>query len=92
MVVQSNEFNESDIRTVVVCCLTTNLKRADAPGNVLLNPGEGDLPKQSVVNVSQIFAMDERDLDDKRGGLDHVMMRDVVAGIRLILEGERGLP
>jgi mRNA interferase MazF len=92
VVVQSNEFNDSGIRTVLVSCLTTNLSRANAPGNVLLSPGEGDLPEQSVVNVSQTFTMDERDLDDRRGGLDHVRMRDVVGGLRRLLEGERGLP
>jgi mRNA interferase MazF len=92
VVVQSNEFNDSEIRTVLVTCLTTNLSRANAPGNVPLSPGEGDLPEQSVVNVSQTFTMDERDLDDKRGGLDYVRMRDVVGGIRRLLEGARGLP
>jgi mRNA interferase MazF len=92
VVVQSNEFNDSDIRTVLVSCLTTNVNRANAPGNVLLAPGEGDLPEQSVVNVSQTFTMDERDLDDRRGGLDYVRMRDVVAGIRRVLEGAQGLP
>jgi mRNA interferase MazF len=92
VVVQSNEFNDSDIRTVLVSCLTTNLSRANSPGNVLLVPGEGDLPEQSVVNVSQTFAMDERDLDDGRGGLDHVRMREVVGGITRLLEGEHGLP
>ena len=82
MVVQSNEFNNSDIRTVLVSCLTTNLDRANAPGNVSLATGEGDLPEQSVVNVPQTFTMDEGDLDDRRGGLDHVRMRDVVAAGR----------
>jgi mRNA interferase MazF len=92
VVVQSNEFNDSGIRTVLVTCLTTNLSRARSPGNILLSPGEGDLPEQSVVNVSQTFTMDERDLDDRRGGLDHVRMREVVGGIRRLLEGAQGLP
>ena len=92
VVVQSNDFNESNIDTVVVCCLTTTLSRGNSPGNILLFPGEGGLPEQSVVNVSQIVTMDVRDLNDKRGGLDHVRMRDVIGGIRLVVEGERGLP
>lgn len=92
MVVQSNDFNDSDVKTVVICCLTTNLSRGNSPGNVLLNPGEGGLPEQSVANVSQIITMDVRDLEDKRGALDYVRMRDVVAGIELVLNGERGLP
>lgn len=92
VVAQSNDFNDSDLRTVVVCCLTTNLSRGDSPGNVLLNPGEGGLPKQSVANVSQIVTMDVRDLEDRRGALDYVRMREVVAGIELVLNGEQGLP
>lgn len=93
VVVQSNDLNESKINTVVVCCLTTTISRANDPTNVLLSPGEGGpgLPKRSVVNVSQILTMNKSDLTDKRGALDYVRMRDVVAGIRLVLEGERGL-
>ena len=52
VVIQNNVFNRSCIRTVVVCALTSNLKWASAPGNVLLEPSEANLPKQSVVNVS----------------------------------------
>ncbi len=94
VVVQSNDLNESDINTVVVCCLTTTLSRANSPGNVRLNPGEGGpgLPRHSVVNVSQMLTMSKSDLTDRRGALDFTRMRDVVAGIRVILEGERGLP
>ena len=58
VVIQNNAFNRSRINTVVVCALTSNLKRAGAPGNVLLDIGEADLPRQSVVNVSQIFTVD----------------------------------
>jgi len=59
-VVQSNLFNSSDIKTVVVCELTSVLKRAGAPGNVLLVPGEGGLPEQSVVNVSRLVTLDKK--------------------------------
>lgn len=91
VVVQSNDFNESNINTVAVCCLTTNLNRGDSPGNVRLVPGEGGMPESSVVNISQIFTVNKRDLTDKRAVLDHVRMRDVVGGVELLLEGERGL-
>ena len=57
VVIQNNLFNRSRINTVVVCALTSNLKRAKAPGNVLLNKGEACLPKKSVVNISQIFTV-----------------------------------
>lgn len=46
----------------MVCALTSNAKRAASPGNVLLDRGEGDLPKQSVVNVSQIYTVNKHDL------------------------------
>lgn len=90
--IQSNDLNDSAIDTVVVCCLTTTLSRAGAPGNVQLVPGEGGMPEPSVVNVSQMLTVNKADLEDWRAALDHVRIRDVVAGIRLILEGERGLP
>ena len=92
LVVQSNELNESDINTVVVCCLTTTLSRGRSPGNVLLAPGEGGMPEQSVVNVSQMLTVNKSRLTDRRAVLDYVRVREVIAGIRLILEGERGLP
>jgi mRNA interferase MazF len=59
VVVQNNVFNRSRISTVVVCALSSNLKRAAAPGNVLLELGEASLPKQSVVIVSQLFTIDK---------------------------------
>ena len=86
VVIQNNVFNESRINTVVVCALTSNLKWARAPGNVLLGEGEGNLPKQSVVNVSQIFTVDKRDLDEKIGVLAQRRVRQILDGIRLVIE------
>lgn len=86
VVVQNNIFNRSRLNTVVVCALTSNLMRASAPGNVLLEPGEANLPKQSVVNVSQIFSVDKGLLADKIGSLSHRRILEIVAGIRLLLE------
>jgi len=60
VVIQNNVFNQSAINTVVVCAITSNMRHADAPGNVLLTAGEGGLPKRSVVNVSQILTLDKR--------------------------------
>jgi mRNA interferase MazF len=54
VVVQNDVFNHSRITTVIVCALTSNLHRANEPGNVLLDVGEGNLPRQSVIVVSQI--------------------------------------
>jgi mRNA interferase MazF len=86
VVVQNDVFNRSRIQTVVVCALTSNLKRAEAPGNVLLEPGEANLPKQSVVNLSQIFTVDKAQLAEKVGTLGPSRVREVLDGIRLLLE------
>jgi len=85
VVVQNDVFNQSRIRTVVVCALTSNLKRAEAPGNVLLEKGEANLPKQSVVNVSQIFTVDKNQLGDYIGTLSPRRVRQILAGIWLVL-------
>ena len=86
VVIQNNVFNRSRINTVVVCVITSNLKRARAPGNVLLEEGEANLPRQSVVNVSQIFTVDKRDLVEKIGTLSRRRVRQILDGIRLLTE------
>jgi len=86
VVIQNNVFNRSRINTVVVCALTSNLRRATAPGNVLLDPGEANLPKQSVINVSQIFTVDKSQLGEKIGTLSARRMREILNGIRLLTE------
>jgi mRNA interferase MazF len=86
VVLQNNIFNASNIGTVVVCPLTSNLRRAEAPGNVLLVPGEANLREQSVVNISQVFTVGKRDLMDKVGSLDGARVREVISGINLLLE------
>ena len=86
VVIQNNVFNRSRINTVVVCVLTSNLNRAQAPGNVLLEKGEASLPQQSVVNVSQIFTVDKRDLVEKIGTLSRQRFRQILDGIRLLTE------
>ena len=86
VVIQNNVFNCSRINTVVVCVLTSNLKRAQVPGNVLLDEGEANLSKRSVVNISQIFTVDKVDLDEKVGTLSRKRMRQVLNGIYLLIE------
>ena len=86
VVIQNNVFNKSRINTTVVCVITSNLKRATAPGNVLLENGEANLPKQSVVNVSQLFTVDKQDLDDKIGTLSPKRVHQILDGISLVLE------
>src|SRR4051812_30356099 len=69
VVVQEDVFNHSRVTTVVVCALTSNLGRAKEPGNVLLDVGEGNLPRQSVVVVSQISSVDKARLGERIGSL-----------------------
>ena len=57
--VQNDLFNRSRLAAVILCGLTSNLRRAAAPGNVLLAKGEGNLSKDSVVNVTQLFTIDK---------------------------------
>lgn len=85
VIIQNNLFNRSRISTVVVCALTSNLQRAESPGNVLLAPGEANLPKHSVVNVSQIFTVDKSDLVEKIGTLSSKRVREILDGIHLLI-------
>jgi mRNA interferase MazF len=86
VVIQNNIFNKSRINTVVVCSVTSNLKRAVAPGNVLLKKGEGNLPKDSVVNVSQIITVNKSDLVEKIGSLSQARINQIIEGIKLLME------
>ena len=86
VIIQNNLFNRSRINTVVVCVLTSNLRRANSPGNVLLEAGEADLPEQSVVNVSQILTINKSQLGDKIGTLSAERVRQILDGIRLVVE------
>ena len=82
VVVQEDVFNRSRITTVIVCALTTNLHRANEPGNVLLEPGEGALPKQSVVVVSQIASVEKTRLGARIGTLSPARVDQIIAGLR----------
>lgn len=85
LVVQSDPFNDSRIGTVVVAAITSNLRLAEAPGNVALDEGDAGLPKPSVVNVSQIATVDRRALDALCGSLGLSGMAAVDDGIRLVM-------
>ena len=82
VVIQDDAINHSRISSVVVCALSTNLKRAKAPGNVLLNEGEANLPKRSVVLVSQVSAIDKSKLNAYIGALDGQRISEILAGMR----------
>ncbi len=82
VVVQDDVFNHSRIETVVVCALTTNLNRANEPGNVMLDVDEAKLPKQSVVVVSQISSILKASLGERIGSLSPARVEQVLAGLR----------
>ncbi|MFH0802885.1 MAG: type II toxin-antitoxin system PemK/MazF family toxin [bacterium] len=86
VVVQNNVFNRSRLNTVVVCALTSSLKRAQAPGNILLSKGEANLTKPSVVNVSQVITVDKSDLVEKIGALSPERVNQVIEGLKMLLE------
>ena len=86
VVIQNNIFNSSNINTVVVCSLTTNLIRAKAPGNVALDKGEANLPKKSVVNISQIYTVNKNDLIEKIGQVSEKRMKQILEGLMLLME------
>jgi len=85
VVAQCDAFNRSRIRTVVCIPLTSNLRWADAPGNVLLDEGATGLPKASVANVSQIATLDREWLTDKVGELPEEKLQLVLFGIDILL-------
>lgn len=86
VVIQNDVYNRSRLGTVLACPLTSNLMRSRLPGNVLLTEGEADLPKQSVVNVTQIVTIDKEDLGEKIGSLSQERMAEVLEGVHLLLE------
>lgn len=85
VVVQCNAFNRSRIGTVVCVPLTSNLKWADAPGNVLLPASETGLPQDSVANVSLIVALDKQVLTDRLRKISRRRFELILAGIDSIL-------
>lgn len=85
LVLQTNEFNDSRLRTVVVAAITSNLRLADAPGNVRCRRRETGLDKTSVINVSQIATIDKANLRDRAGRLSGRLLAWVEDGVRLVL-------
>ena len=88
VVVQGDALNRSRLATVVCLPLTSNLRWAEAPGNVLLSSRITGLPKDSVANVSQVTVIDRRILTDEVGKLPPAKFRLILAGIDLVLGRE----
>ena len=86
VVVQSDVFNRSRLSTTVVCLITSNLTRARAPGNVPLEKGAANLPKASVINVSQILTIDKTELTERIGKLPANTIDSIRTGLQLLLD------
>ena len=86
VILQADSFNRSRIRTVIGVGLTTNLRQAGAPGNVLLPSRQTALPEDSVANVSQVITIDRGDLLEWVGPLPAQLLRRIEDGLRLILD------
>jgi mRNA interferase MazF len=85
LIVQANSFNESQISTVLVAVITSNLALAQAPGNVRISKSDSGLSKASVVNVSQVLTIDRQFLTDRIGALPGRKMNSVNQGLKLVL-------
>ena len=84
VIIQDNVLNRSRIDTVVVCALTTNAKRANLPGNVRLEVGEANLPKPSIVAVSQVSTVAKTQLGEYIGSLRQERINQILAGMRFL--------
>jgi mRNA interferase MazF len=86
LVVSADSFNLSRIGTVCAVKISSNVDLAGAPGNVAVRADRSGLPKDSVVNVSQIVTLDKRQLAERVGALDHDTLAQIDAGLRLVLD------
>jgi len=85
VIVQSDAFNRSRLRTVIAVVLMTNLRLVEAPGNVLIPAKASGLPRDSVANVSQVITVDRDFLLERVGRIRGQVMKDLDRGLRLVL-------
>lgn len=85
LIVQGDSFNRSGLRTVVVVPLTSNLRWADAPGNVRLSPRMTGLDRDSVANVSQVTTLDRAALTERVGAVSDRKLELILAGVDIVL-------
>jgi mRNA interferase MazF len=84
VVVQENVFNHSRLTTVVACALTSNIGRVSVPGNLLLEAGEGNLPRQSVVEVSKVSTVEKTQLGEYIGSLSEARVKQILAAMQFV--------
>ncbi|MCP4578066.1 MAG: type II toxin-antitoxin system PemK/MazF family toxin [Deltaproteobacteria bacterium] len=88
VVVQNDLLNKSNIQTTVVALITSNRKLAQVPGNILLKKGSANLPKTSVVVVSQMATVDKGRLLEKIGTLTHELQKEVIEGCKWVISAK----
>ena len=86
LIIQSDAFNKSQLNTIVVIPLTTNLNLEDAPGNMLIEKDQSGLSKDSVIVVSQIYAIDRHRLLEHVSTISKMVLTEVENGIKMVLE------
>ncbi|MBF2025658.1 MAG: type II toxin-antitoxin system PemK/MazF family toxin [Oscillatoriales cyanobacterium C42_A2020_001] len=85
LIIQDDTFNQSQINTIIIAVITSNMRLAEAPGNVMLERRVSGLPKNSVINVSQILTVDKTFLAERIATLPHFLQEEVDEGLRLVL-------
>lgn len=86
LIIQADSFNQSRIQTVVIAAITSNLAHANAPGNVPLPRRSSGLPRDSVINISQLMTLDRGYLTSQIGRVPPRIQALVDNGLRLVLE------
>ena len=85
LIMQSDDFNQSAVRTVIGVAITSNLRRSEAPGNVLLPKRESSLLKDSVVDVTQLITVSRTHLVNRVGRIPSARIQEIENGLRLVL-------
>lgn len=85
VIIQSDNFNQTKINTVIVALVTSNLARAEMPGNIRLSTRASGLEKESVINITQLFTVDKTDLMEFIGTLSSKKLEQIDEGLRLVL-------
>jgi len=86
VVIQSNTFSASRIKTVIVAIVTSNLELAKMPGNIPLSPRQSGLDRESVINVTQLTTVDKSLLTEPVGTLPRKVLEQLNASLKLVLD------
>jgi mRNA interferase MazF len=84
LVMQSDDFNASAVNTTIVVAITSNIRLAHAPGNVLCRKRQSKLSKDSVINVSQVLTVDKTLLTERVSRLPSTLIEQVESGLKLV--------